>query len=308
MTARPVISVLMPVYNAERYVAEAVDSILAQTFTDFEFSIIDDGSTDSSLEILQRYARKDARIILRSRPNTGYVVTLNEMLATARGEFIARMDADDISLPHRFARQLAHLQSNPSCMCLGVTTLLVDQGGWPVRIGFHEYGRSNIDAAHVRWAGARICHPSIMVRSEVFSALGGYRNEFAPAEDLDFFLRVAEFGDIDNLSEILLHYRLHANSVSRTMTALQRKQAFLAVSDALRRRGCNGLPTCKLPDQTQSEPPSLDRELEQQITYAWWALEAGNRHTAAKLALKALFRNPRSASVWNLLWCVSRGW
>src|SRR5688572_3125739 len=102
MSDAPAVSVLMPVYNAERFVAQTVDSILAQTFVDFEFIIIDDGSTDDSPEILKRYERRDPRIRLVSRPNTGYVPALNEGLELVRGEFLARIDADDLSDPRRF--------------------------------------------------------------------------------------------------------------------------------------------------------------------------------------------------------------
>ena len=108
----PLVSVCMPVYNATRYLAEAVESILGQTFRDFEFLITDDGSTDRSLAILKRYAAQDARIRLWSRPNAGYVVRLNEMLHQARGDLIARMDADDVALPERFARQVEFLRSH----------------------------------------------------------------------------------------------------------------------------------------------------------------------------------------------------
>src|SRR5436305_11764547 len=102
----PAVSVLMPVYNAQRYIAAAVQSILDQTFTDFELIVVDDGSTDRSGDILRGFAARDPRVKLISRPNTGYVVALNEALATATGEFIARMDADDFSLPKRFERQV----------------------------------------------------------------------------------------------------------------------------------------------------------------------------------------------------------
>src|SRR6478609_1964644 len=108
----PVVSVLMPVYNAQRYLTAAVESIRGQTFRDFEFIIVDDGSTDRSGEILRKFAAEDPRIKLISRPNTGYVVALNEALSCARGEFVARMDADDISLPARFERQVAHLREH----------------------------------------------------------------------------------------------------------------------------------------------------------------------------------------------------
>src|SRR5262245_3590276 len=110
----PLISVIMPVYNAERYVADAVESILGQTFQDFEFLIFDDGSQDGSLAILGKYASQDARIRLFAKPHSGYVAWLSEGIRLARGEFIARMDADDISLPQRLARQSAFLIQNKS--------------------------------------------------------------------------------------------------------------------------------------------------------------------------------------------------
>jgi glycosyltransferase involved in cell wall biosynthesis len=137
MPSEPAISVLMPVYNTERYVAEAVESILAQTFRNFEFLIIDDGSTDRSLSILKRYAERDPRIYLVSRPNTGYVIALNEMLAMARGEFIARIDADDIALPERFEVQVAYLREHPEVVCLGSKVQFIDEAlgatvPWPI--------------------------------------------------------------------------------------------------------------------------------------------------------------------------------
>ena len=118
----------MPVYNAERYVAEAVESILAQTFNDFEFLIVDDGSTDRSLEILQSYASKDPRIRLRSRPNTGIVIALNEMLAVARGEFIARMDADDIAFESDLKRNWQYSAENPALVVRGSHVEIIDRG------------------------------------------------------------------------------------------------------------------------------------------------------------------------------------
>src|SRR3990172_10052244 len=109
----PRISVVMPVYNAELFLASAIESILGQTLPDFEFVIVNDGSTDSSLEIVQEYAATDGRIRLVSRPNTGIVGALNDGLAISQGEFIARMDADDMALPHRFERQLKFLEETP---------------------------------------------------------------------------------------------------------------------------------------------------------------------------------------------------
>src|SRR5687768_13613622 len=109
----PAVTVLMPVYNAERFVAQTVDTVLAQTFTDFEFLVINDGSTDRSERILAGYANRDSRIRLITRPNTGYVVALNEGLDLARGAFVARIDADDLADPRRLELQVARMRDDP---------------------------------------------------------------------------------------------------------------------------------------------------------------------------------------------------
>src|SRR3954469_1098404 len=111
--AAPAVSVIMPVYNARAYVAEAIDSVLAQTFGDFELILVDDGSTDGSLDILRGYEKRDPRVRVISRPNTGIVGALNDGLKLARGEFIARIDADDASLPNRFEKEIAFLRAHP---------------------------------------------------------------------------------------------------------------------------------------------------------------------------------------------------
>jgi glycosyltransferase involved in cell wall biosynthesis len=132
MTNRsPLISVCMPVYNAERYVSEAIESVLSQTFKDFEFLILDDGSTDGSLAILKGHAERDPRIRLTSRPNKGLAPTLNELMDQARGEFVARMDADDVSLPERLERQADYLRKHPDCVIVGCHALVMDSDGDP---------------------------------------------------------------------------------------------------------------------------------------------------------------------------------
>ena len=115
--ATPLISVAMPVYNGERYLAKAIDSILAQTFADFELIIIDDGSTDNSLQVLHEYQKRDARIRLVARENRNLATTLNDLIDLARGKWIARMDQDDIALPHRFERQLQWLEETGADIC-----------------------------------------------------------------------------------------------------------------------------------------------------------------------------------------------
>ena len=149
-STNPLISVCMAVYNAERYVAEAVESILNQTFGDFEFLILDDGSTDGSLDILRRYAERDPRIRLTSRPNQGLVASLNELVDQARGEFIARMDADDVSLPERFQREVDYLRDHPECVLVGSRVRLIDPDGDPLCDWCTMQEHEAIDAFYLR--------------------------------------------------------------------------------------------------------------------------------------------------------------
>ncbi|HXE55221.1 MAG TPA: glycosyltransferase family A protein, partial [Tepidisphaeraceae bacterium] len=126
MPELPQISVLMPVYNVERFVASAIDSILSQTFGDFELIITDDGSKDATPAIVQTYAARDSRVRLSQQPNAGITITLNRQIALARGPFLARMDGDDISLPTRFEKQLRFLQEHADHVLVGCQCLLID--------------------------------------------------------------------------------------------------------------------------------------------------------------------------------------
>src|SRR3954469_7704719 len=162
----PVVTVLMPLYNAERFVAQTLDAILAQTFRDFEFLIINDGSTDRSLEILQDYARRDDRIRLISRPNTGYVPALNEGLGLARGEFIARIDADDLADPRRLELQVARLRQEPRLVALGSCASAIDEDGLPLGYYSVPLTHEEIEAHHLRGSSA-IHHPAVILRPDV---------------------------------------------------------------------------------------------------------------------------------------------
>ena len=207
MATIPMLSVCMPVYNAQAYVRQATESILNQTFGDFEFIIINDGSTDDSRKILEELARRDARIRLVSRPNTGYTKALNEALGMARAPYLARMDADDISLPDRFEKQLEYLRAHPECVLVGSRILTIDPFGSPLYEPRHKLVHEAIEAELLAGVGWAIVHPASMMVREVVDALGGYRPEMEPSEDLDLFLRLAEKGKIANLPEVLLHYR-----------------------------------------------------------------------------------------------------
>lgn len=297
----PTVSVLMPVYNAERYVAEAVESILAQTFKDFEFVIIDDGSTDGSRAILEGYAKQDSRIRLVSRPNTGYVVALNEMLSLASGELIARMDADDAALPARFARQVEYLLEHAEYVAVGCQILLVDPDGDPLREVELKLNHADIVRVFLE-SGFGIGHPCAMIRREALDTIGGYREDLETAEDLDLFLRLADIGQLANLPDVLLRYRLHREKVS---VRAWRRQYDTHCAIITSHRSRLGLPSLeKLPPP---RPPSS--VCEEYRTWAWWALlKARNSKTARKNAFRALRLEPFSLASWRVLACAIRGY
>lgn len=295
----PTISVVMPVYDAERYVGQAVESILAQTFGDFEFLIVDDGSKDKSLEILRAYARRDPRIKLKSRPNTGYVIALNEMLAEVQGEFVARMDADDVSLPERFARELDYLRAHERCLVVGSAVEWIDPDGELLKRQVPPLTHGGIDAAHLTGLEAVICHPSTLIRAEVFKLVGNYDQGLYGAEDLDLWLRVAEVGELANLPESLLRYRFHFGKVGFAAKRRQLEAAQTGVRRAYARRNI-----LKEPPRMEEPIPTVDRQLQ---SWAWWALGSGNVATARKYAWRAVLRQPHLLNTWRLAFCALRG-
>ena len=303
-TDPPLISVCMPVHNAERFVGEAVESILGQTLGDFEFLIIDDGSTDGSTRILTDYAARDRRIRLTCRSNRGLVATLNELVDQARGEFIARMDADDIALPDRFLRQVDYLRSHPECVEVGSWVQVIDPEGDPLCIWFQEQEHEAIDALHLRGdQGAVLCHPSVMIRRSALLAVGKY-NGFTTGEDLDLHLRLAERGRLASLPQVLLKYRTHAHNRSKTAFCRQMaaRDAWEMIRNARRRRNLPGDPPPSRSAPT-SEPSSSDQE-----TWVWWALASGYVGSARKHARRLLARAPFSPHNWKILYCAIRGY
>lgn len=215
----PRITVLMPVYNCELYIKESIDSILNQTFSDFEFIIIDDASTDETLSIIRSY--DDNRIKLIKKPlNTGYTNSLNHGLSIAKGEYIARMDGDDISLPERFAKQVAFLDTNPETVLIGTFFKII---GRDKIITVPEY-HDAIKLAMLK--DCCIAHPTVIIRKsclDKFSLI--YDEKKEPAEDYDLWTRLLAVGKLHNLQEVLLHYRVHSSQVSHKRNEQQRNIA-----------------------------------------------------------------------------------
>ena len=213
-TCSPIVSVVMPVYNGAAYLREALDSILAQTYKDFEFIIVDDGSTDASPDILREYASQDLRIRIVSQRNQGVPVALNAGLSIATGRYVARMDADDISFPERLEKQVRYLDVHPEVAVLGTQVINIDANGHQVKYQV----RMPCDPLKVAcrmvslWS---MYHPSVMFRKDVILSLGGYR-DIEGGEDLDLWLRVSAKAHLANLQELLFKYRFHQEQITVT--------------------------------------------------------------------------------------------
>lgn len=215
MSASPAISVAMSVYNGERFLEAAIASVLAQTFADFEFLILDDGSTDGSRAIISDFAGRDARIRPVFRENRGLIASLNQLLETARAPLIARMDADDICLPDRFEKQIAFLAGHPDHGVIGTFTRDIDEYGQPYPLSTTEHPRTHEQFLdHAANGGPLLAHPSVMYRRDVVLAAGGYHAAFRHCEDFDLWLRLASRTRIANLSDRLIQYRHYAGQVS----------------------------------------------------------------------------------------------
>lgn len=248
----PRISVVMSVYNGERFLRHAVDSILAQTFRDFEFIVVDDGSTDGTAEILMGYT--DPRLHVVRQENIGLIGSLNRAVDIASGKYIARMDSDDISLPRRLELQLEWLDNNPRLAVLGTQVKEIDEAGDTIRRHYYPRGSDAIEQALFRGATA-LCHGTVLFRRACFEMVGGYRQPFEHAEDYDLWLRLIERYDMENLAEILYRKRLNLDGVSFQSYFRHQRNAARALECARRRRA--GL--AESPTLPPDSPPT-DRE------------------------------------------------
>lgn len=220
----PIVTVLMSVYNGEKYLRKAIDSILNQTFTDFEFLIIDDGSTDTTTwHILSEYAAQDARVFLiRNEKNIGLAKSLNKGLAVARGKYIARMDADDISLPDRFSTQIEIMETNRVDVC-GTAVQIIDSDSNIIGIiGPKEIVDSDLPAS-ILDESTCLLHPTVIMTRSALEEVGGYKPYIRYAQDFDLWARMFLAGKKAIVIPIpLVQYRQHPSQIS---TALREDQA-----------------------------------------------------------------------------------
>jgi glycosyltransferase involved in cell wall biosynthesis len=293
----PLISVLLPVYNGGPYLHEAVESTLAQSFSDFEFLILNDGSTDNSLTILREFETRDQRIRVISRENRGLNRSLNELVSAARGQYLARMDQDDVCMPLRFQRQLEFLEAHPDHVAVGGWIIQMNEAGLPIGIIKCPCEHSEIDEANLK-GYCSVWHPTALIRKDAMVAVEGYRDEFDSAADLDLWLRLAEIGNIANVPEIVLRYRLHGGSTSQLKIEAQRASAERACSYAWQRRGTDGLYEALDLWRPNGDEGSHYKFI---LQYGWTAWSQGYRQTWRAYSLEALRMRPLSTASWKLL-------
>jgi glycosyltransferase involved in cell wall biosynthesis len=220
------VSVVIPVYNGEKYLAQAIESVLAQTFRDFELLIVDDGSTDGSRAVMDRYARRDARIRILSQENRGVSAAGNLGFGEARGAWVARLDADDIFLPDKLERQIAFIRQHPDVCIVGTLGYFINHAGKIIGLVNSDgpFTRTEFERMAGRCEPVFFVHSSTLMHRETVLAVGGYREQFIQAEDVDLWLRMAEKGHLLlKMPEPLLLYRLHGESLTMKRNAEQKR-------------------------------------------------------------------------------------
>lgn len=230
----PTISVIMPAYNTEKYISTAIESILQQTFEDFEFIIIDDASTDRTYDIICSY--HDKRIIrIRNHINLGVAACINIGLSIASSEYIARMDSDDISKPERFQKQIEFMNANSNLGISGTHMAVIDDEGRLIKEHHKKIGDETIKIS-LFFGHTSLAHPSIIIRKRIIDMHHlRYDTAFQYAEDYDLYCRASSFIVLDNYPECLVQYRVHQDSVSQTHRQQQIMDAQTALYLHLRR-------------------------------------------------------------------------
>ncbi len=240
-TKPPLVSVIMTIYNNADYLRAAIDSILEQSFGDYEFIIIDDGSKDNSSTIVSTY--KDKRIRFTSRPNKGLPASLNEGIAMATGKYIARQDADDISVHDRFQKQVAWLEKHPEVGLLGTNYLEMDAQGELIKV--RNVFTQPDDLKLTLVFSNQFAHGSVMLRSSLLKKVGQYNETISSAQDYDLWTRISRVSPVYNLKDTLYHWRLYDAGFSSKNPGITEDQA-----ETVRRREfdhfCNHINEYKL--------------------------------------------------------------
>lgn len=241
----PALSVAMSVHNGASHLTLAIESILTQTFTDFEFLILNDGSSDASADIIDSYAARDPRIRAIHRENCGLIFSLNQLVEESKAPLIARMDADDICMPERFAKQMAFMAANPDYGVVGTWTSDIDEHGDRFHISGADHPTDH-DAFLASIDTSMMCHPSVIMRRDLVRSVGGYHDAFTHCEDYDLWLRLASVTKLCSIAERLVQYRHWSNQVSNRFAYKQQVGAAVAYLAYLERAAGRADPTASL--------------------------------------------------------------
>lgn len=294
------IDVLLTVYNGERFIAQTLDSVLAQTFTDWRLIVVDDLSTDRTAEIVEAYVARDPRILLVKGEHKGIAAAANIGLMHVTAPLVARLDGDDIALPERLQVQLDYLQQHPDVLAVGSDVMLIDEHNKPLRRRKAPTGWEHI--REILKTRNCMCHPSATIRTEALRRIGGYRDKFKNSLDYDLWLRISEIGKIENISQDLLLYRRHASQVSASGNA--HRQTIYSVGAAtdyfLRKYGYENL-------QTHIDESDND-DLAEKIILIYRSapnvsdLRSLNRHAIRLLRYARALSPGVRASLWRVAW------
>jgi glycosyltransferase involved in cell wall biosynthesis len=302
----PKVTVVMSVYNDESYIREAVESILNQTFKDFEFIIINDGSTDRTREILLSY--KDQRMHLFDQGNMGLTRSLNKGLFLAKGRYIARMDSDDISCPQRLEKEFNFLENNGRVALVGVFVNRIDNNGR--FISSYIYPTDSNDLRQRLWMDCPFCHSSVMFRRNCIEKVGNYREKIGPAEDYDLWFRIAEQFEVVNIPEILHQVRINPSGVSLERRFDQVRSTLLVRAMAAERKkygndSLDRLAVTELNELLDRLLPHTKKNEQKVLNASYFFLAeifyvSGNYKQAVKWLSKCIIYNPFSLKGWLL--------
>lgn len=213
----PLVSVLLSVYNSEKYVAIAIESILNQSFDDFEFVIIDDASIDSSWDIIKKYSKVDSRIIaIKNNINIGGCKTLIKGLELCSGKYIARLDNDDWSYPDRLKKQVEFMEEKNDVGILGGSIEIINENGSV--LGKRVYELSDAEIRKKIFFCSPFAHPAVMIRKSILDLVGPYDPEYAPADDYELYFRIGRKSKFANLEDCILQYRVISSSMTNRLT------------------------------------------------------------------------------------------